>query len=188
MKRIGVHFGHLHPLRMRCIESQIKHYGDFDIWITDSNWQKPFKDMCEEYKVFKPHKKFCIDTLRGKVEVADVLRFWYASHEPDMLWCDTDLEVLDKFEAENNGKPYHGHSRNDTYDYYYFYVNGCCEFYAAGLRFAFENVERDVPILKYVHDRNYTDVMAPIRQETFRHWAFDKENTEKHWQKTKKCW
>jgi hypothetical protein len=88
-------------------------------------------------------------------------------------------------EFNGSDKPYHGHSRDEVFDYYYFFVNGRTDFYRDGLKYALKNMERTVPILRYIHSQNGDGVMEPIPQRTFRHWAFDPENDEPHWQKEK---
>ncbi len=183
MTRIGIHIGSIHPERMRCIASQIEAYGQFDVWITDSNWREHFDVMCADIG-FTPAMATTAH-LPGIVQIADWLRFWHASKTPDMLWCDTDLEVLDPLWIGGLKKnvPYHGHSRNEAYDYYYFYVNNACWWYKRGLEYMIANADRRCPALNYVHNPENSRHLTPIRQETFRHWAFDPEHEEQHWQK-----
>lgn len=192
MTRVGIHLGEIHPIRMRCIASQIEAYGKFNLWVSDSNWQGYCNEMISDLKLKSLPDVLNDKTLFGMVQISDWLRFWFASKMPDMLWCDTDLEVIDPIRGlAHYGTPHHGFSDGNGlygYDHYYFAVNGGCEWYKRGVEFMISRLgsvsqPRWCPALSYVHSEANKN-LRPIPQETFRHWAFDPENTETHWQKS----
>lgn len=107
----------LNPFRQRCIQSvknQLRSYDTYELWEIGTS-----------------------DNPADMIKESDKIRFQRASETPNLCYVDTDCFILEPlFENElTQGKPYFAsYSFHDKFpdcpDTYYFYVNGCTDYFA----------------------------------------------------------
>ena len=100
--------GHLTELRSQCVDS-VKEFSESNGYKYSMLIEPPIQGL-------PPYIQ------------SDIIRYDYASANPNALYCDTDL-VLYSLPIFASTCPYMGRFKSRRFDSFLFYVNNCCEFF-----------------------------------------------------------